>query len=219
RERCTGQKCPQFERCFITKMHQKALESDIIIVNHHLFFADLAVKGDAEAGGIIPDYGAVIFDEAHDVEEVAGQYFGMSVSNYQFEELIHDVAAVANRKEINSQELDRVLLTVGERSTYFLSLFHAPDGRTAFRSHEAFLMKHDEIYRDVLAGLELIALQLELLKAAPEETIPLTHRAREIARRLKFFMDGDDRRYVYWIERRGRGTFLQATPIDVSSLL
>ncbi len=218
-ERCTGQKCAQFERCFITKMHQKALESNIIIVNHHLFFADLAVKGDAEAGGIIPDYAAVIFDEAHDVEEVAGQYFGVSVSNYQFDELIHDVASVVNRKEIDSQELDRILLTVGERSAYFMSLFNAPDGRTAFRSHEAFLMKHDEIYRDVLAGLELIALQLELLKAAPEETIPLTHRAREIARRLKFFMDGDDRRYVYWIERRGRGTFLQATPIDVSSIL
>ncbi len=218
-ERCTGQKCAQFERCFITKMHQKALESDIIIVNHHLFFADLAVKGDAEQGGIIPDYGAVIFDEAHEIEEVAGQYFGVSVSNYQVEELIRDVASVANRKEIQSQELDRVLLMLGERATYFLSLFHAPDGRTAFRSHEAFLMKHDDIYRDVMAGLELIALQLELLKAAPEETIPLTHRAREIARRLKFFMDGDDRRFVYWIERRGRGTFLQATPIDVSNIL
>ena len=218
-ERCTGQKCPQFERCFITKMHQKALESDIIIVNHHLFFADLAVKGDVESSGIIPEYGAVIFDEAHDVEEVAGQYFGVSVSNYQFEELIRDVGALAARKEFGSQELDRILLTVSERATYFLSLFNAPDGRTAFRSHEAFLIKHDDIYRDVMAGLELIALQLELLKAAPEESIPLANRAREIARRLKFFMDGDDRRFVYWIERRGRGTFLQATPIDVSSIL
>ena len=88
---CTGQKCPQFERCFITLMHQKAQESDIIIVNHHLFFADLAVKGD-DRGGIIPDYGAVIFDEAHEVEDVAGQYFGVSVSSYQFEELARDVS-------------------------------------------------------------------------------------------------------------------------------
>ncbi len=90
-DRCTGQKCPQFERCFITKMHQKALESDLIIVNHHLFFADLAVKGDSDAAGIIPEYGAVIFDEAHEVEEVAGQYFGVTVSSYQFDELIRDV--------------------------------------------------------------------------------------------------------------------------------
>ncbi len=57
-------------------MHQRAQESDIIIVNHHLFFADMAVKGD-DRGAIIPDYGAVIFDEAHDVEDVAGQYFGV----------------------------------------------------------------------------------------------------------------------------------------------
>ncbi|HWZ30412.1 MAG TPA: ATP-dependent DNA helicase [Bryobacteraceae bacterium] len=218
-DRCTGQKCPQFERCFITRMHQKALESDIIIVNHHLFFADLAVKGDADAGGIIPEYGAVIFDEAHDVEEVAGQYFGVSVSSYQFEELIRDVGALAMRKEFQSRELDRILLTVSERATHFLSLFNAPDGRTAFRSHEAFLIKNEDVYRDVLAGLELISLQLELLKAAPDESIPLVHRAREVARRLQSFMEGNDRRYVYWIERRGRGTFLQATPIDVSQIL
>ncbi|MBZ5605657.1 MAG: ATP-dependent DNA helicase, partial [Acidobacteriia bacterium] len=218
-DRCTGQKCPQFERCFITRMHQKALESDIIIVNHHLFFADLAVKGDSDVAGIIPEYGAVIFDEAHEVEEVAGQYFGVSVSNYQFDELIRDVAAIASRKEFHSQELDRILITVSERAVYFLSLFNAPDGRSAFRSHEAFLIKYEDTYKDVLAGLELIALQLELLKAAPEETIPLVHRAREIARRLQFFMEGSDRRYVYWIERRGRGTFLQATPIDVANIL
>jgi ATP-dependent DNA helicase DinG len=217
-DRCTGQKCPQFERCFITRMHQKALESDIIIVNHHLFFADLAVKGN-ELSGIIPEYGAVIFDEAHEVEEVAGQYFGVSVSSYQFEELIRDVSAVAHRKEFSSKELDRVLMTLGDRAQHFLCLFGTAEGRIGFRSHEAFLMKNEEIYRDVLAGLELIALQLELLKAAPEETIPLTHRAREMAHRLEFFMKGDDRRFVYWIERRGRGTFLQATPIDVSTLL
>jgi len=218
-DRCTGQKCPQFERCFITKMHQKALESDLIIVNHHLFFADLAVKGDSDAAGIIPEYGAVIFDEAHEVEEVAGQYFGVTVSSYQFDELIRDVGSLAHQKDFGTHELDRILIMVADRANYFLGLFGAAEGRTGFRSHEAFLMKNEDAYRDVLAGLELIALQLELLKAAPEETIPLTHRAREIARRLQFWMESGDRQYVYWIEKRGRGTFLQATPIDVSSLL
>jgi ATP-dependent DNA helicase DinG len=217
-EMCTGQKCPQFERCFITKMHQKAQESDIIIVNHHLLFADLAVK-EGENAGIIPDYNSVIFDEAHEVEEVAGQYFGVSVSNYQFEELIRDVTGVAARKDFGSQELDRVLVTLGERSAQFLGLFNAGDGRTGFRAHEAFLMQHEDVYRDVLAGLELVALRLEMLKAAPEEAIPLVNRAREIARRLQFWMENTQRSYVYWIERRGRGTFLQATPIDVSQML
>ncbi len=167
-ERCTGQKCPQFDRCFITRMHQKAQESDIIIVNHHLLFADLAVK-EGETAGIIPDYNAVIFDEAHEVEEVAGQYFGVSVSSYQFDELIRDVTGLASRKEFGSQELDRTLMTVADRAAQFLGLFGAMllnDGRAGFRSHEAFLMKHEDVYRDVLAGLELIALRLEMTKAA-----------------------------------------------------
>jgi ATP-dependent DNA helicase DinG len=215
---CAGQKCPQFERCFITRMHQKAQESDLIIVNHHLFFADLAVKG-GEVGGIIPEYGAVIFDEAHDIEDVAGQYFGVSVSSYQFEELVRDVGALARRKDFGSSELDRILMTLGDRAGQFLNLFGGTEGRIGFRAHEAFLEKNDQAFHDVLHALEVVALQLELIKAAPEEAIPLVHRAREISRRLQLWMEGRDRTYVYWIERRGRGTFLQATPIDVSSLL
>ena len=94
---CSGQKCKQFDRCFITAMHRRAAESDIIIVNHHLFFADLAVRDEAY-GGILPDYSAVIFDEAHEIEDIAGQYFGISVSNLQVTELIKDIAAAARRK-------------------------------------------------------------------------------------------------------------------------
>jgi len=110
-------------------MHQRAQESDIIIVNHHLFFADLAVKGGpmGEAGGIIPDYGAVIFDEAHDIEDVAGQYFGTTVSTYQFEELTRDVAGLAHRKNFGSKELDRILVTLGERAAQFFGLFGASE--------------------------------------------------------------------------------------------
>jgi ATP-dependent DNA helicase DinG len=220
-ELCAGQKCPQFERCFITKMHQVAQASDLIIVNHHLFFADLAVKGGpvGEAGGIIPDYGAVIFDEAHEIEDVAGQYFGVTVSSYQFEELTRDVAALAHRKNFGSKELDRTLAIAGERGARLFALFNVGEGRSAFRGQEAFLMKNDELYREVLAGLEVIALQLELLRSAPEEAIPLIHRAREMARRLQFWMESGEKTYVYWIEKRGRGTFLQATPIEVAQLL
>ena len=219
---CTGQKCLQFERCFITLMHQKAQESDIVIVNHHLFFADLAVKG-GDRGAIIPDYAAVIFDEAHEVEDVAGQYFGVSISSYQFDELARDVTALAHRKQFGSTELDRILMTLGERAAHFFNLFGtrfgAGEGRTGFRAHDAFLEENDEPYRDVLYALELVALQLDLLKAAPDEAALLVARARDAARRLAFWMESGDRRFVYWIERRGRGTFLQATPIDVAQVL
>jgi ATP-dependent DNA helicase DinG len=215
---CTGQKCAQFERCFITLMHQRAQQSDIVIVNHHLFFADLAVKGD-DRGAIIPDYTAVIFDEAHEVEDVAGQYFGVSVSSYQFEELARDISALAHRKDFGSQELDRVLITLGECSATLLGRFGVKEGRTGFRSHDAFLEEHEEDYRDVLRALELVTLTLELLTAPPDEVLLLVSRARDMARRLEFWMESGDRTYVYWIERRGRGTFLQATPIEVAQLL
>ncbi|MGB2606215.1 MAG: DEAD/DEAH box helicase, partial [Candidatus Sulfotelmatobacter sp.] len=82
-EACLGQKCSEWERCFITEMRRRGMESDIIIVNHHLFFADLAIKLQAEGApdaGILPDAAAVIFDEAHELEDVAGNYFGISVS-------------------------------------------------------------------------------------------------------------------------------------------
>ena len=91
---CLGQKCSAWERCFITEMHRKAMESDIIIVNHHLFFADLSIKQQSEYApdaGILPEAGAVIFDEAHELEDVAGSYFGISVSNMRVEELCRDV--------------------------------------------------------------------------------------------------------------------------------
>jgi ATP-dependent DNA helicase DinG len=218
RDLCTGQKCPQFERCFLTRMHQRAVESDIIIVNHHLFFADLAVK-DEDYGGIIPDYTAVIFDEAHEVEDVAGQYFGLSISNYQFQELRRDVAALARQKEFGSQELDRILDALGEHADSFFALFPASEGRSGFRGQEEFLECHGEAYRMVRSALELVGTHLQLIKDAPEEAIPLFRRVRELHDALGAWMEHVDRSNVYWIERRGRGCFLQATPIDVAPLL
>jgi len=218
RDLCAGQKCQQFERCFLTQMHQRAHESDIIIVNHHLFFADLAVKGE-EFGGIIPEYAAVVFDEAHEIEDVAGKYFGIGVSNYQFQELVRDIAAVSRAKEFGSAELDRMLQTLDDRAALFFALFGETDGRTSFRGHTAFFDRHQEKLDEVQIALELIGTQLQLVKNAPDEVIPLFRRTQELKLCLEFWCKGNDRSVVYWIERRGRGVFLQATPIDVSKLL
>ena len=218
RDLCTGQKCQQFERCFITQMHQRAHESDIIIVNHHLFFADLAVK-DEDFGGIIPEYAAVVFDEAHEIEDVAGKYFGVGVSSYQFQELVRDIAAVSRTKHFGSGELDRILDTLSDRAEQFFALFGETEGRVGFKAHTSFFEQHADAYDDVERALELVSTHLQLVKNAPEEVIPLFRRTQEIGQRLAFWSRGDDRSYVYWIERRGRGCFLQATPIDVSSIL
>ncbi len=214
---CAGQKCQQFERCFLTEMKRRANESEIVIVNHHLFFADLASR-EAPFGGIIPDYDAVIFDEAHEIEDVAGQYFGITVSNLQVQELVKDTAAISRRKFFATPELDRVLVLLNEHAAQFFSLF-PQEGRHGFRAHDAFLDQHEMIYRELLLGLEVLRGQLELVMEAIEDTVPLVRRAYAIGQALRFWMESGDRAYVYWIERRGRGMYLQATPIDVSQTL
>jgi ATP-dependent DNA helicase DinG len=214
---CAGQKCKQFDRCFVTEMHRRALQSDIIIVNHHLFFADLAMR-DQAFGGVIPEYSAVIFDEAHEIEDVAGQYFGMSVSNTQIQELIKDTAAISRAKLFATPVLDRSLIHLGDRTEGFFGLF-PQEGRQGFRDHDSFLENHEDAYRELLLALDALSTRLELTDRALEDILPLVRRGRLIQQALHFWMEGADATYVYWIERRGRGLYLQATPIDVSRAL
>ncbi len=218
REFCLGQKCPEFERCFLTRMRQRAYESDIIIVNHHLFFADLAAK-DEDFGGIIPEYAAVIFDEAHEIEDVAGQYFGISVSSYQIADLLGDIASLARRKQFSSPELDRVIEVVRERAASFFAALPQPEGRSGFSNHEEFSGRHEREIVNLLRALELLGTTLELAHTGLDELLPLARRLKETTRKIEFWIAGGERAWVYWVERRGRGCTLQATPIDVSSIL
>jgi ATP-dependent DNA helicase DinG len=218
RERCTGKDCPQFGRCFVTLMRERAGESNIIIVNHHLFFADLAVRGE-DGDGIIPEYDAVVFDEAHEIEDIAAEYFGASVSNYQFEELARDISAVARAKRFWSPELDRIMLSLNEHAEQFFALFGDAEGRRGFTGHAAFLSRNERQFEDVMRALELTATHLKLISNAPDEVQPLIARTESLSFGLRFWMSAGDDSYVYWIERRGRGCFLQATPIDVSQIL
>jgi ATP-dependent DNA helicase DinG len=218
RDLCTGQKCPQFDRCFVTQMQRRAAESDIIIVNHHLFFADLAIK-DGEFGSIIPEYEAVVFDEAHEIEDVAGQYFGLSVSNLQFADLRRDITGLCKRKEMGRVELDRLLGGMEDVANFFFSLFPPGEGRRGFSEHAAFRERHADAYQDVLSALESVHIQLQLLKENLGEVIPLATRVQTLADNLRRWVEGVAQHYVYWIERRNRGVYLQATPIDVSGLL
>lgn len=219
RDTCTGQKCMQFERCFLTQMHQRAAASDILIVNHHLFFADLAVK-EEDFGGIIPDYAAVIFDEAHEIEEVAGSYFGAGISNFQVLDLLRDISALARRKLFDSPDLTSAIIQTQDLSDQFFALFPRVEGRSGFSSQTAFLAQNGDAYRSLLRGLDLLESNLSLVHDAPEELIPLVRRLRFLRDTLKFWMESNTRELVYWIERRGKnGIYLQATPIDVSKLL
>ena len=131
RDACSGSKCPEFNRCFITAMHQRAAEADLIIVNHHLFFADLALKQD-DFGSVLPEYGAVIFDEAHEIEDVASEYFGRQISNYRFEELARDAEMAVRITRTGGAGLLKHVARMRERARSFFEAFPAREGRFPF---------------------------------------------------------------------------------------
>ncbi|MGH9902956.1 MAG: ATP-dependent DNA helicase, partial [Pyrinomonadaceae bacterium] len=131
-EICLGQKCPDYDPCFITRMRQRATDADVVIVNHHLFFADLALRG-GEYGQVIPDYSAVIFDEAHAVEDVAAEYFGAQVSNYMIEDLLRDLSHLPLTDAGANRELTRGAGRVARFAEQFWMGFarqgHGEEGR------------------------------------------------------------------------------------------
>jgi ATP-dependent DNA helicase DinG len=217
---CTGQKCAEFQRCFVTAMHQRAHEADLIIVNHHLFFADLAIRQD-DFGSILPEYSAVVFDEAHEIEDVASDYFGRQLSSYRFEELARDTESMLRILRIEASPLRKHLARLRERSRAFFERFPEREGRYPFGPAErhAFLDQNREAYDDLAAAVKRTEAELSAIAPKPEEIIALARRAAETRRELAFLMESEEKSYVYWYERRGRGVFLAATPIDVSDIL
>jgi ATP-dependent DNA helicase DinG len=243
---CLGKNCSQWERCFITEMRRKAMESDIIIVNHHLFFADLAIKMQADAAadaGVLPEAAAVIFDEAHELENVAGNYFGISVSNLRVEDLARDVEASLKHNRMFSAALSGALGSLRERSQFFFSLLPAGEGRFSFDTRREFLEENGDEFLALNQALTRLAGELEGLAQKPEEVFSFVRRTQEIQVQLGYAMEAEDRNTVFWIERRGgrgransqqsqrdsgktressqsrQNVFLQATPIDVGPIL
>ena len=91
-DNCLGGQCPDFKQCFVVKARQRAMQADIVVVNHHLFFSDLTLKAEG-FGELLPEHDAVVFDEAHSVAAIASGFFGFSVSSGQIIDLGDDVAA------------------------------------------------------------------------------------------------------------------------------
>ena len=238
-EACLGSTCPDYRRCFITEMRRKALESDIIIVNHHLFFADVAVKREAAGApdaGILPEAAAVVFDEAHELEDVASSYFGLSVSNIRFEELARDTDVLLRGKE-GAESLPALTQQLRDRARiFFAGLPLAGDGRQPFIGREEFLETQGDLYMAVRATLQRLEAEMGGLKA--DEAPGLRKRVARLRSELEFLLESSASNMVFWMERRisaggssdrsaargafraqSRTTFLQATPIDVSELL
>ncbi|MGA2695145.1 MAG: ATP-dependent DNA helicase [Terriglobales bacterium] len=224
---CLGQKCSSFDRCFITEMRRRAQESDIIIVNHHLFFADLGIKQQTEYApdaGILPEVGTVIFDEAHELEEVAGSYFGVGISNARFEELCRDVEGSLQRNHLLTASLSGAVKSLRDRAMFFFAVLPQGEGRFAFENRREFLEENGDEFLGLQQSLQRLGSELENIPSKPEEVFNFARRAQELQVHLGFLMESEDRNTVFWIERRRGGRdrhniFLQATPIDVAPIL
>ena len=230
-DRCIGAECQQFDRCFITEMRRRAAESDIIIVNHHLFCADLAIKAAMDRGpdaGVLPEAGVVVFDEAHELEDVAADYFGVSVSNVRVEELLRDAEQTLRRANLSVTQVLAASARVRERSQFFFSLIPPGEGRFAFESRAEFLEENGDEYIGFQNTLLHLYSELQSIPNKPDEVHNLCRRVEELRVQLGFILESNQKNTVFWIERRGerRGArggqhnvFLQATPITVSDIL
>jgi ATP-dependent DNA helicase DinG len=214
-ETCLGQKCPNYDHCFITRMRQEAAAADIVIVNHHLFFADLALRQKGY-GEVLPRYEAVIFDEAHQLEEVATQYFGMMVSNYRLEELARDM----QREMVMSRRSDGELIKLAEEllgnQEKFFSFFRTNE--TKYRLQEKhFYREVKERAQRVLANLSSISAHIEGMKEPPEGLQAISRRAQDLQAELGGICTQNEERLVYWCEIRGRGIFLHGSPVEIAA--
>jgi ATP-dependent DNA helicase DinG len=200
RERCLGSKCKDYERCFLTLVRQKAMEADIVVVNHHLFFADLSIRK-SDVPAILPDYSAVIFDEAHELEDIATDYFGFHISNFRLAEFVHDANKLEADVELVSRASDR----------FFNGFALLRDGRHPVPKLEGI--------ESLIGALQDARRSIKQMKDFSGEYEALARRAGELEAELEIFRSGKLENYVSWIERRDRGIFLEACPVDVSGML
>ena len=239
-ETCLGKDCQRHEECFVTLARARAAQADVVLVNHHLFFADLGLRTSRAGVEVLPPYDAVIFDEAHALAEVATDYFGLSVSSYRIDDLARDAArAVADRPDLMKLVKDRTgeLQKAGER--YFgavaARMGAAPSpqpsprwrgarvtGRAAHGDLKVPLTNH------LLGPLEAEQARLDgaledvreiFAEAETTSLAAIARRAAELRVELRAVTTVADPSRVHFAEARGRGVFLRAVPVDVAEEL
>ena len=213
-DNCLGGACPEFKNCFVVKARHRALQADIVVVNHHLFFSDLTLKAEG-FGELLPQHDAVIFDEAHHIAETASRFFGFSVSGGRVAELARDAAA-AERDEKSGVDLTPAVAATE------LALQRM---RAATQTHAGQSVDFDALqsaaFDSACAALTeaLAAFELALEAAAPAgEGLRRCHeRCREIQAHLDAWLHAHDSAHVRWAEIAERGFRLHSTPLDIGA--
>ena len=221
-ESCSGNRCPDFEECFVTWNRRAAQKADLLIVNHHLYFADLVLK-DLGVGEILPDHDAAVFDEAHHLEETATEFFGIEVSNYRINELFFDTRRFLRQHSLSTVETAEILAELRAAGDGFFSVFRdlTADGRYVLTPimtgpRRELVLQQLTL---VLAELDELDVVLKKLEAGYEESIDLRRRLGEIRSQLEDIVHQRLSGYVHYYEIRGRGVFLKADPIRVDEIL
>ena len=215
RDNCLGQDCPDLRDCFVMEARRRAQESDVVVVNHHLFFADLCLR-DEGAGELLPNCNTVIFDEAHQLAEVASVFFGESLSSGQMVDLARDVRREGVASAPDCRELIDRARDLEQAARDLRLSFDADPARLAFD----VALARDAVPA-ALAGLDasLVALgDLLEAQAVRGEGLEACHRrATELHDRLSGWRERhDDTTFVRWVEVFSQSLTLHATPINVS---
>ena len=220
-----GARCPHFEACFVTRMRRAAEDAQLLIVNHHLFFADLATRG-PHGGGAIPDYDAVIFDEAHQVEDVATEFFGLRVSTARVETLVRDAQRALGAAGFSDVSEPRLRAVLDAASTFFTSLPRPTagnDSRATLEPRQLPEHARESMFR-LDAELEALSAHCKLRSSAGEAVVQMARRAGSIRDDLASIIEGSSATasktaQVTWTELRGRSVSLGASPVDVSAIM
>jgi len=228
-DQCLGQKCDYFQDCFVTRMRAMAQQAEIVVVNHHLFFADLAVRSEAP-GQVIPSYETVIFDEAHSLPEIATEYFGVRFSNYQLMDLAQDIRRLQRLGKLSVDSLKSMLRTLEKAEESGGRLLKAiaeslrkrgGEKETSRYSLGAVLKESSVQEWGDRAGSDLkdLAVKLTDLGGKDETIKTLADRAKALAKDLKAIIAGADPEYIYWAEFRGKNVFLRASPAELGPII
>ena len=220
---CLGSKCPNDKSCFITELRKKAAATPLLIVNHHLFFSDLALRREGH-GEVLPRYESVIFDEAHHLENVATNFFGSSLSHFQLLELVKDVKlSAAMLPEDKKEQVFQVADPLHLRSEHFTAMFPAQIGKFPL---QGFIDEHPEWEEQIQAVSDrLSSLTSTLSRMAIEGEVwqGLANRCEDLQSRLIAIAGlleiPQEEKYIRWYERREKSIVLTASPIDIAAEL
>ncbi len=224
---CLGADCQHHSACFLNKLRREAATSHLLIVNHHLLFSDLAVR-QGGFGEVLPRYEAVIFDEAHHVENVATTFFGFSFSKYQILDLAGDIERSCQLSGNSQKALAASVAaqTANTAAENLAATFPMEKGRFELSNR---LLQNPEIIKNRTSLIATLQRLIDILKSITNQNEPWEHysqRAQELSTRMEsitaeHFIDipEEEAQYIYWYERTDRNLTLSATPVEIASAL